>query len=118
MADSMQDILNPNSEAIEDFPNAPRGWSTADAIAVARAEHLELSDDHWELIRALQSFFSRHPDARIRKLHDALDERFHTRGGMRYLYQLLPAGPVAQGCRLAGIKPPAGSTDPSFGSVQ
>jgi hypothetical protein len=47
----------------------------------------------------------------------ALDERFHHKGGMRYLYQLLPGGPVAQECRLAGLKAPAGAVDKGFGSV-
>jgi tRNA 2-thiouridine synthesizing protein E len=37
---------------------------------------------------------------------------------MKFLYKLLPGGPVSQGCRLAGLEPPAGSTDPGFGSVQ
>ena len=54
----------------------------------------------------------------MRELHDALDEHFHAKGGMKFLYTVLPGGPVAQGCRLAGLTPPAGSVDPSFGSVQ
>ncbi|MGB5339763.1 MAG: sulfite reductase, partial [Gammaproteobacteria bacterium] len=37
---------------------------------------------------------------------------------LKYLYTLLPGGPVAQGCRLAGLEPPAGSQDAGFGSVQ
>jgi tRNA 2-thiouridine synthesizing protein E len=54
----------------------------------------------------------------MRELHDALDEKFHPQGGMKYLYKLFPGGPVAQGCRLAGIDVPAGAVDKSFGSVQ
>jgi tRNA 2-thiouridine synthesizing protein E len=53
----------------------------------------------------------------MRELHDALDENFHGKGGLKYLYQLFPGGPVAQGCRIAGLKAPAGATDKSFGSV-
>jgi tRNA 2-thiouridine synthesizing protein E len=30
---------------------------------------------------------------------------------------LFPGGPLAQGCRLAGLEPPAGAFDPSYGSV-
>ncbi|MDH5470718.1 MAG: TusE/DsrC/DsvC family sulfur relay protein, partial [Gammaproteobacteria bacterium] len=29
-----------------------------------------------------------------------------------------PGGPIAQGCRIAGLVPPAGSKDSGFGSVQ
>jgi len=47
-----------------------------------------------------------------------LNEKFHTRGGLKFLYTLFPGGPVAQGCRLAGISAPPGSTDQGFGSVQ
>jgi tRNA 2-thiouridine synthesizing protein E len=73
-----------------------------------------------EMLGALQEYFSRNdkPDVSIRELHDALDERFHSRGGMKYLYKLFPGGPVAQGCELAGLPVPAGAKDKSFGSAQ
>lgn len=100
-----------------EFPNAPEGWSRAIAETRAREEALELDDDHWNAIRAIQEYFSRNETPRVRELHDALDERFHAEGGIRYLYLLFPKGPVAQGCRLAGLKAPAGTTDTSFGSV-
>ena len=50
-------------------------------------------------------------------LHDALDECFHQKGGLKYLYTLFPGGPIAQSCRLAGLKAPFIATDRSFGSV-
>jgi tRNA 2-thiouridine synthesizing protein E len=52
-----------------------------------------------------------------RELHDALEEKFHIQGGLRYLYRIFPGGPVAQGCRLAGLKVPEGAIDKAFGSV-
>ena len=102
------------------FPHAPEDWSQNDGRAVARAEGLELNGDHWDAVRALQEYFARHgeqPVINMRELHDALDEKFHIKGGMRYLYQLFPKGPVAQGCRISGLKVPAGAVDRSFGSV-
>lgn len=84
------------------FPHAPEDWSPGMAEEIARAEGLELTADHWEAVRAL---------------HDALDERFHSRGGIKALYLLFPGGPIAQGCRLAGLKAPYLSKDLSFGSV-
>ncbi len=101
------------------FPHAPTGWTRAGALGTARAEGLTLGDDHWEAVRALQSYFARHEEiaVNLRELHDALDEKFHGQGGRRYLFQLFPGGPVAQGCRIAGLKAPAGASDRGFGSV-
>jgi len=102
------------------YPFAPADWDEGDAVKLAREEGIDLGADHLELLAALQVYFTRHdkPDMNMRELHDALDERFHSRGGMRHLYQLFPGGPVAQGCRLAGLEVPAGAVNKSFGSVQ
>jgi tRNA 2-thiouridine synthesizing protein E len=102
------------------FPYAPAGWTEEDAVEVATQEKLQLGVDHWEMVRALQEYFARHADAPVinkRELHDALEEKFHIKGGLRYLYQILPGGPVAQGCRLAGLHVPEGAIDKAFGSV-
>jgi tRNA 2-thiouridine synthesizing protein E len=102
------------------FPHAPEDWSPVVAEEIARAEGIELSDDHWEAVRGLQEYFARHegaPSINMREVHDALDERFHSRGGIKALYLLFPGGPIAQGCRVAGLKAPYLATDTSFGSV-
>ena len=101
------------------FHHAPSDWSEDDARAQAEQEGLQMEDDHWEVVRGLQELYARNeePVLRARDLHDALDERFHYKGGIKYLYELLPKGPVAQGCRLAGLQPPAGAQDQGFGSA-
>ena len=100
----------------QDFPNAPSDWDFSSAKSVASEEFLTLEADHWELMRCLQEYYSKTDSPKLRQVTDALDENFHSKGGMRYLHQLLPNGPISQGCRLAGLKVPAGSIDPSFGS--
>ena len=101
------------------FPHAPAGWTPAAALEAAQREGLELGEDHWEALRALQEYCAKHKEiaVNLRELHDALDEKFHRQGGIRQLYLLFPGGPVAQGCRIAGLKAPAGATDRGFGSV-
>jgi tRNA 2-thiouridine synthesizing protein E len=101
------------------FPHAAEGWTPAHAVESARREGLELREDHWEAVRALQEYYARHAatGVNLRELHDALDEKFYRQGGIRHLYRLFPGGPVAQGCRIAGLKAPAGATDKGFGSV-
>ena len=117
----MEAIVGAGNETGVDaqFPQAPPGWTRESASRTAQQEGLKLDADHWEAVRALQSYYARHEETTIdlRELHDALDEHFHRKGGMKYLYRLFPAGPVAQGCRLAGLKAPAGVTDKGFGSV-
>ena len=103
--------------ASQNFPNAPRGWSPETAAAVARDDGIELTDDHLELVRALQEYYQKAENPTLRQIKDALNEKFYGKGGMKYLYQILPGGPIAQGCRLAGLEVPPGAVDPSFGSV-
>jgi tRNA 2-thiouridine synthesizing protein E len=101
------------------FPHAPTGWTRELGLEAARGEQLKPGEEHWETVRALQEYYARRAAEAInlRELHDALEERFHRQGGLKYLYQLFPGGPVAQGCRLAGLKAPAGAADKGFGSV-
>ena len=103
--------------SIESFPNAPKDWTPEDALQVARDDGIELTDDHWALVRGLQEYYKKVEFPNLRQVKDALDEKFHAQGGLKYLHQVMPGGPVAQGCKLAGLKVPAGAVDKSFGSV-
>lgn len=116
-----QDFMRPGyeSQPAPDFPHAPLDWSRNEAEAWAATEALPLTEEHWQVVRALQAMYAR-PDATamsMRELHDALDESFHAEGGIRHLYELFPKGPLAQGCQLAGLQPPAGTQDQGFGSA-
>ena len=116
----MNGIYGPPARGIPGYPYAPEDWSEAEATKLALDEGIELGADHLELLRALQEYFSKHSkqDINVRDLHDALNEKFHIKGGIKYLYVLLPKGPLAHGCRLAGLPVPAGTADRSYGSVQ
>jgi len=100
-----------------EFEHAPADWSPELAEQMAREAEVELTDDHWAVIRAVQEFADKNERIRLPELHDALEEKFHIKGGMKYLYTLFPGGPMAQGCRFAGLESPRGSVDLSFGSV-
>lgn len=117
--DAFQAIRGASGVSDPRFPHAPAQWTPETAVEIAQQEQLTLGDDHWAVVRGLQEFFARHEDGvtNLRELHDALEEKFHHKGGMKYLYTLLPGGPIAQGCRLAGLTPPAGAVDRGFGSV-
>ena len=104
----------------EHFPHVPVDWSPETTLGKTGEEGIELEEDHWAAILALQELFAHHDDPKQvnrRLLHYALNEKFHHKGGLAYLYRLLPGGPIAQGCRLAGLEAPAGSVDRSYGST-
>ena len=104
--------------SLTEFPYARENWSPHDCKIIADDEGIDLTADHWAVIQCLQEYFARNDGhVNVRKIQDALHERFHHIGGRRRLFEIIPGGPVAQGCRLAGLKPPPGSVDPSFGSV-
>lgn len=119
MGNTMNEILNPGAvQDNPDFPHAPPDWTRDAASAAARADGIELDPDHWEIIGVLQAYFAKQERPNMRVLSDALEEHFHARGGLKFLFELLPGGPIAQGCRFAGLQPPAGASDKSFGSVR
>ncbi|MBL1274574.1 MAG: TusE/DsrC/DsvC family sulfur relay protein [Ectothiorhodospiraceae bacterium] len=118
---TMNEVLIPSlANQNQDFPNAPLGWTLQEAKHVAAQQGLILSKDHLKAVRAIQEYFSLHQDKRqqVRGIHDALNESFHQQGGIKFLYKLFPGGPVAQGYLIAGVEPPAGAANNSFGSVQ
>jgi len=118
--DILQDILDPAGidKRDSDFPNAPKAWTRASAENAAADMNLTLGDDHWEAVRILQACFAEEEYPPTRRLADALEATFESKGGRRFLFKIFPGGPVAQGCALAGVDAPSGSIDNSFGSVR
>ncbi len=121
MNDAKQDYIRPGYEVepIPGFPHAPSDWTRETAEKIAQTEDLTLTEEHWEVVRALQELctYSEKPSLSVRDLHDALDEHFHSVGGIKHLYELFPKGPLAQGCLLAGVEPPAGAQNKGMGSA-
>ena len=93
-------------------------WSEDMAMRMARADGLELSDDHLAIIRYLRDCFADHGDTvNARTLSKALEDEFAGLGGHKFLYNLFPLGPISQASRYAGLPMPPGTFDPSFGST-
>ena len=68
----------------EHFPHTPVDWSPEMAREKAQEEGIGLEEDHWAVILALQEFVAHHDDSKQvnrRLLHDALNEKFHHKGG-------------------------------------
>ena len=88
------------------------------ARELAHSEQLDLSDEHMDVICWLRDHFAEcGPSVNGRALSNAMEENFRDMGGLQVSIPLIPAGPVYQGCRLAGLPVPPGSRDRSFGST-
>ncbi len=81
-------------------------WSEDFVRAEAAFEGLELTSQHWEVIRFLRSHYEKHQvQANVREII----KRFRTvwgeeQGNNRYLHDMFPrGGPQKQGNRLAGL---------------
>ncbi len=93
-------------------------WTETQANRLARAEGIELNEEHLEVLCWLRDHFSEcGPAESGRSLSRAMEESFAEQGGRKFLYRLFPHGPVFQGCRLAGLPLPPGSLDASFGTT-
>lgn len=93
-------------------------WTRDGAIAAGKAEGLDLTDEHFAVLKLLQQLYiERGVAPHARHLANILCDRFEQHGGRRYLYQLFPGGPVGQGSRLAGVPAPHDTKDLSFGST-
>lgn len=100
------------------FPYAPPEWNLEKAVELAKADGITLNEEHVKVLLDLQDYFFHHEERiNLRELHDALEEEFHIDGGIKHLYQLFPGGPIAQGCRIAGLEVPAYAQDNNFGTV-
>jgi TusE/DsrC/DsvC family sulfur relay protein len=121
MNDATQDYIRPGYEVepIPGFPHAPSDWTREAAQKTAQTEGLTLTEEYWEVVRVLQKLCTHNeePSLSVRDLHDALDEHFHSAGGIEHLYELFPKGPLAQGCLLAGVEPPANAQNKGMGSA-
>lgn len=84
----------------------PADWSEEFVRAQAAAEQIELTAEHWELIRYLRAHYARHgAQATVRDMiHHFRTVWDAERGSNRYLHRLFPrGGPQKQGNRLAGL---------------
>ena len=84
----------------------PADWSEAFARQQAAREDLVLNSEHWEVIRYLREYFSRHgSQASVRDMIKHFRGVWGgDKGNSRYLHRLFPrGGPQKQGNRLAGL---------------
>ena len=90
----------------------PNDWDIAIAIALAKLDGIELSDDHFQCLNVLRDFYvqyQRSPATRIyiKQLKQVMGE---TRGNSLYFLSLFPKG-LGQAAKIAGIPKPSQCLD-------
>ncbi len=84
----------------------PLDWNESFARLVAAKENIELSEDHWDVIRFMRDFYqTRQVAADARFVIKHLSQRYGTDARSR-LFELFPYGYVKQACKIAGMKRP------------
>ena len=81
-------------------------WSEDYAVALAKQEGLELTEEHWEVIRYLRQYYQEHSiQAQVRNMIKHFAEIWgKERGNNHYLHAIFPmGGPQKQGNRMAGL---------------
>jgi len=84
----------------------PAEWSEDFALALAAKEELELTDEIWEIIYYLRTFYSeKHVQCTVRDMIKHFRKIWgKEKGSNKYLHQIFPrGGPQKQGNRLAGL---------------
>jgi tRNA 2-thiouridine synthesizing protein E len=85
-------------------------WNEDVAVALAKTEEVEMTDNHWEVVNFLREYYDEYKIApMIRILTKALGKKLgKDKGNTKYLYELYPAGPAKQACKIAGLPKPTG----------
>jgi tRNA 2-thiouridine synthesizing protein E len=85
-------------------------WEEGVASVMAAQDDLELTDEHWEIIKFLREYYEEYQIApAVRVLTKAVGKRLgKDKGNSKYLYGLFPYGPAKQACRYGGLPKPTG----------
>jgi len=85
-------------------------WNEGVAGFIAQQEGVEMTDAHWEVVNFLRDYYAEYKIApMIKILIKEMKKMFGPeKGSNAYLYQLYPAGPALQACKIAGLPKPTG----------
>lgn len=86
----------------------PSDWSPEVARTLARRENVELTDEHWAVLRFMREYYDEHQipaDARF-VIRFLAKERGKGDGARDELFALFPYGYVKQACKIAGMRKP------------
>ncbi|MBE0429110.1 MAG: TusE/DsrC/DsvC family sulfur relay protein [Thermoleophilia bacterium] len=85
-------------------------WSQDVASYIAEMEGVDMTEAHWEVVNFLRDYYQEYNIApAIKILIKEMKKMFGPeKGNSAYLYDLYPAGPALQACKIAGLPKPTG----------
>ncbi|MDE2260284.1 MAG: TusE/DsrC/DsvC family sulfur relay protein [Betaproteobacteria bacterium] len=85
-------------------------WNRDVADYIAKAENVDMTDQHWEVVDFLRGYYDEYQIApAVRVLTKAIGKKLGAeKGNSQYLYELFPYGPAKQACKIAGLPKPTG----------
>ena len=85
-------------------------WTEDVANALAESEGIDMSTNHWEVVKFLREYYEEYQIApAVRVLTKAIGKKLgKDKGNSKYLYELFPYGPAKQACKIAGLPKPTG----------
>lgn len=82
-------------------------WSKQVASVLAATDGITLTDDHWQVIAAVQDIYDLTGDTPpMRLLVKTLQQKLSAEINSRFLYRLYPDGPVRLASKHAGLPKP------------
>jgi TusE/DsrC/DsvC family sulfur relay protein len=85
-------------------------WTPELADLIAKAENIDMADEHWEVVNFLRDYYEEYQIApAVRILMKEMTKKYgKEKGDQKYLYSLFPYGPAKQACKIAGLPKPTG----------
>ena len=87
------------------------GWDEEVAGHLAAGENVEMSEKHWDIVNFLRGYYDEFqiaPAIKILVKEVAKQNGMEKKEASAYLYELFPAGPAKQACKIAGLPKPTG----------
>ncbi|AXX97305.1 MULTISPECIES: TusE/DsrC/DsvC family sulfur relay protein [Profundibacter] len=85
-------------------------WTPELAEVIAKAEDVEMTDEHWAVVNFLRDYYEEYQIApAVRVLIKSIKKSMGPEvGNNKYMYELFPYGPAKQACKIAGLPKPTG----------
>jgi tRNA 2-thiouridine synthesizing protein E len=86
-------------------------WTEDVAKKLAEEEEIDMSEEHWALVRFLRNYYDEYqiaPAIKVLTKAIASEQNIDKKEASEFLYRLFPKGPALQACKIAGLPKPTG----------